>query len=299
LNAVIANNKETPAWAAKVTGSKLLGSLASKAYTDPFKIGEDLDGVTGATYTSRAVANAALNGSQVAARQLGLPVQSAPPPRIQFGTPEIVLLLLFASGYIGHRRNFKFTKQARWGSMLAGLIILGFIYSSPLTIAYISKLILGYWPQWQTNLYFYMLVGGVLFVFLIDNKNPYCEWFCPFGAAQECLGLVGGAKPRKSRRLIEPFKWLQRGMALAAILLGVYFRSPGLASYELFGTMFKFVGSSLQFIALGIVIITSLFILRPWCSYLCPVHPVVDIVRLFREWAKEIWQKINPKTRIA
>ncbi|HDD62487.1 MAG: hypothetical protein DRI65_05905 [Chloroflexota bacterium] len=50
--------------------------------------------------------------------------------------------------------------------------------------------------QWQTNLYWYILVLGIIFVFSLDNKNPYCEWFCPFGAAQECMGSIGWAKVR-------------------------------------------------------------------------------------------------------
>jgi NosR/NirI family transcriptional regulator, nitrous oxide reductase regulator len=297
LNAVVVDHKETPAWMTKVTNSDLLESVVGKPYTDPYQIGEDLDGVTGATYTSKAIAAAVLDGSQTAALALGLPVEQQPAPKITFGVPEIVLLGLFAVGYIGHQRNFKYKKQARWGSLIVGMVVLGFIYNRPLTMSYIVKMLLGYWPAWQTNLYFYILILGILFVFTYDNKNPYCDWFCPFGGAQECMGLVGGAKPRKPRTYYDPLKWLQRFLALSAILLAVYLRSPGLASYELFGTLFKFVGSSLQFTALGLVLIASLFLLRPWCHYLCPVNPVLEIIRIFREWVKEIWQKIFKKTK--
>ena len=47
--------------------------------------------------------------------------------------------------------------------MLVGLFVLGFVYNAPITLAYIVKLVLGYWPQWQTNLYWYFLIGGILF----------------------------------------------------------------------------------------------------------------------------------------
>lgn len=295
LGAVVADHKETSAWMAKVARGKLLDALVEKRYDQPFTIGDDLDGVTGATYTSKAVAAAALEGSRKAAGYLGLPVEQAAAPEIQFGLPEIAVLALYGVGFIAHQKNFKYKKQARWGSMLSGLVVIGFMYSIPLTLAYIAKILLGYWPQWQTNLYFYFLTGGILLVLLLDKKNPYCDWFCPFGAAQECLGLVGGAKVRKPARFQEGFKWLQRLLALAALLLGVYFRSPGLASYELFGTLFKLVGSSFQFIALGLVIIASLFIARPWCNYLCPVRPVTDLIRLVRDWMNELWQKTLKK----
>ncbi|MBD3873507.1 MAG: FMN-binding protein [Acidobacteria bacterium] len=293
IGAVIVDDKETPAWMDRVVHSGLLRSLVGKSYSDGFEVGTDVDGVTGATNTSKALAEAARTGSRTVARRLDLPVEDLPPPAIVFGVPEVVLLALFAVGYFGHQGRFRFARQARWVSMLVGMVVLGFLYNLPLTLAYITKLLLGYWPQWQTNLYWYFLIGGILFVFTVDNKNPYCRWFCPFGAAQECMGVIGGARSLSPGRFVGLLKWLQRLLALAAILLGVYLRSPGLASYELFGTLFDLLGSSLQFAALGLVLIAALFITRPWCNYLCPIRPVVDYIQIVRELVKERWRKIR------
>jgi len=297
IGAVIADEKETPAWMARVQKSGLMPSLVGKSYGDEFKLGEDVDGVTGATYTVRALAEAAAKGSRSVAEVLGLPVEPRQPPKIVFGIPEVVLILLFAIGFLGHQSKFPYTKQARWISMIIGLIVLGFVYNSPLTLAYITKLFLGYWPQWQTNLYWYFLIGGILFVFTVDNKNPYCQWCCPFGAAQECMGALGGAKSRTPRQIQNLLIWMQRILALTAILLGVWFRNPGVAGFELFGTLFDLIGTSVQFAALGLVLIAALFIKRPWCSFLCPIRPVVDLIRLVRQTVKERWQKATLKTR--
>ena len=179
--------------------------------------------------------------------------------------------------------------------MLVGMIILGFVYTRPLTLSDISKFLLGFWPQWQTNLYWYLLIGGILFVFTVDNKNPYCEWFCPFGAAQECMGAIGGAKSRSAGSYKNILKWLQRGLAWLAILLALLFRNPGLTSYEIFGTLFDLKGSTMQFALLGIVLITSLCIRRPWCNYLCPLRPVTDLYRAFRKWIIESWTAFRRK----
>lgn len=297
--AVVASHKETSVWFTRVLKSGLVKSLTGKPYSDRFEIGTDLDGVTGATYTSKALAEAVLGGSRTVARRLGLPMDPDPRPEIIFGVPEAVVLALFAVGYLGHQRDFRFKRHARWVSLLVGMVVLGFIYNAPVTLAYITKLILGYWPPWQANLYWYFLMGGILFVFTVGAKNPYCQWFCPFGAAQECMGIIGAARPRNPRRYSELLKWLQRLLALAAIILGVFFRSPGLASYELFGTLFAMVGTSAQFAALGLVLIASLFILRPWCNYLCPIRPVVDLIRIIREQVKELWRKTTLKSKAA
>lgn len=294
--ASIAKHRETPAWYRKVVESGFIESLYGKSYQDAFQLGEDVDGVTSATYTSRAIAESVLEGSrEVAGNQLGLPVPPASRQRIQFGIPELTLVALFAVGYFGHQGKSKYKKQLRWIGLLVGLVVLGFIYNAPLTLSHINKLLLGFWPQWQTNLYWYLLLGGILFVFTVDNKNPYCQWFCPFGAAQECMGLIGGAKVYSPGRYRQFLAWLRRGVVWFAIVIALLFRSPGLTSYEIFGTLFSLLGSNSQFILLGLVLVASLFIKRPWCTYLCPLDPVVEFIRGARRWTIEIWKTIKPK----
>lgn len=291
----IAAHKETPAWMRIVLNNDLLESLVGKPYSDNFVVGEDIDSITGATYTTRAVAESVLRAGHTVAEYIGLPVTPSPEPKIIFGVPEIVLLGLFAAGYIGHQRKFKYKKQIRWASILIGMIVLGFVYNSPLTLAYINKFLLGYWPQWRTHLYWYLLIGGILFVFTVDNKNPYCEWFCPFGAAQDCMGVIGGAKPGSAGRYNDLLLWVQRGLAWLAIVLALYFRNPGLTSFEVFGTLFDLTGSTLQFALLGIILIASLFIKRPWCKFICPMRPVMDLYRTFRKWMIESWRRLRTK----
>jgi uncharacterized protein with FMN-binding domain len=287
----IIDQKETPVFLQQVQRSNYKERLVGKSFKDPIDIDEDIDRISGATVTSQAIAEAVRKATrQVASERLNLPVEIESPPKIKFGLPELTLLALFALGFFAHRRRFKFTKQARWISLIIGLLVLGFWLNRPLTIANINQLLLGYWPAWQTNLYWYILIGGVLFVFTADNKNPYCEWFCPFGAAQECMGVLGDAKVRSAGKFKAALKWGQRGLAWLAIVLALVFRNPGLSSYEVFGTLFDLVGSTFQFAVLGIVMISSLFIKRPWCTYLCPLRPVDEFIRMVRRWLVELWK---------
>lgn len=296
IGTVIADHKETPAWMLRVSKSDLLSSITGKQYSDAFEIGNDLDGVTGATATSKAIAEAVLKGSRAAASQMGLPVGPQVLPDIVFGMPEIVLFALLITVYLGSINNYKYKRQIRWTSMLIGMIILGFIYNRPLTLVHISKFIMGYWPQWQTSLYWYLLLGGIFIIFIVNNRNHYCEWFCPFGAAQECMGLIGGIKISRPRSTHNTLRILQRVLALGAVLLGLYFRNPGLTNYELYGTLFDLVGTSIQFAVLGLILIAAMFVRRPWCNYLCPVRPVLEIIRIFRGWVRDIWKKTKVNT---
>lgn len=291
LGMVVADHKETPSWLKRVLDAGFLEKLMGKPYSDSFRLGQDVDVITGATYTSRAMAEAALKGSRVVAAHLDIPVEQTPPPKIVFGVPEIALIALYAAGFLSQRRTFQYKKQLRWATLLTGMVLLGFIYNKPLTLSMVNQALLGYWPQWQTNLYWFLLIGGILFVFTVDNKNPYCEFFCPFGAAQECMGVIGGAKNRSPGRSSREFwKWVHRGLVWVAIIIALVFRNPGISSYEIFGTLFKLVGNNYQFILLGLVLIVSLFVKRPWCNYLCPLHPVEEFIRVIRRWIKELWE---------
>ncbi len=180
--------------------------------------------------------------------------------------------------------------------MLVGMGVLGFVYNRPLTLVFINKMLLGFWPEWRLSLYWYILLAGIILFIAVGKQSPYCEWFCPFGSAQECLGIIGGAKKRIPERTHVLLRWFQRVLALSAIGLALFLRNPSVSSYEVFGAFFHLIGSSFNFALLGVVLIAALFLKRPWCSYLCPLRPVSDFIRLISNWIQEIWLKSRPKT---
>ena len=299
LDLNVISHKETFSFFRRVSKSRLMDGLKDKAFSDPFVAGEDVDAITGATYSAQALADAVKNASrQVATKVLNFPAIQEPSPRVRFGLPEGILLGLFLFGLVARLKRFKPKKIARWVSMLIGIGFIGFLFNKPFTLVLINKILLGFWPKWQIELYWYILLGGIVLITLADNKNPYCEWFCPFGASQECLGVVGGAKVQVPKIIHNPLRWLQRVIALTAIVLAVFFRNPSVSSYEVFGAFFRLIGTNILFVLLAFVLIASLFIRRPWCSYLCPLRPVTDFIRLFRNWCREIWLKVFPKPAV-
>ena len=297
LGALVVEQRESPGFFRLVERSSLLSDFAVQQVGDPLQLGQDLDVVTGATFSAEGVAGAVRAAVRdIAAKGLNAPLPPEQKP-IEFGWPEIVLILLFASGYVSHKlRNQVWKRRLRWGTLITGMVVLGFIYTVPLTITMVVSLLSGYWPAWQNNLYWYLLMGGILFVTTVDAKNPYCSWFCPFGAYQECLAFVTKAKLYRPRDLSEPLKWVQRGLALAAIVLGLVLRRPGVAGYEPFQTLFDFRGTAVQWGFLAFITLTSLVMYRPFCNYLCPLDPVVDFIATARRWIKEGWTRWRKRT---
>lgn len=272
--------------------------IASQGFTDQFTgldydqtlvIGQDLDAVSGATLSAEGIASSA----REARRKLAGGVFDSPLPperkRIKFGWPEVSILLLYAAGYIGHKLRGKWKRRIRWGTLLTGMVVVGFIYTMPITIGQLIAFLSGYWPDWHHNLYWYFLLGGILFITTVDAKNPYCSWFCPFGAYQETLAQVTQAPIYKPRKWREAFTWLQRGLAWLALVLGLALRNPGVAGFEPFATLFDLRGTVVQWVFLGVVTIASLIMYRPFCNYLCPIDPAVDFIGEMRRWVLEVW----------
>ena len=291
---IVIEHRETASFFMRVKNRGLIDSLVGKSPEAPLIAGVDIDTVSGATMTSKALVESVRRASRaIAIRYLGFKLPSDPKPTINIGGAEVTLLLLLLVGLIGRSKIVSpqpWRKILRWGSMLTGMIVLGFVYNRPLTLAHINKLILGYWPAWWSNPYFYLLILGVLGLFILTDKNPYCEWFCPFGAVQETLKVVGGGFKRLPASLHRLLRWAQRLAVLVIVCLALYYRNPSTASYEVFGALFHLVGSNFHFVLLGVVLVASLFLHRPWCNYLCPVRPATEFIRLGRRsigsWVK-------------
>jgi NosR/NirI family transcriptional regulator, nitrous oxide reductase regulator len=292
----VVDQRETPGFFRLIENSSLISQFVNKEVDSNFLIGEGIDAISGATLSAEGIALATRSAiRKIALEKLDLEIPEEN-QLIEFGVPEIILILLFVVGFFGHRmKKSPWKKKIRWATTYAGIILIGFVYTAPLTIAMITSMLSGYWPNWHNNIYWYLLIGGVFFAIIVDGQNPYCNWFCPFGGVQEVLASLTRAKRFQPRDLRSFLTWFQRGLALVAIILGLAFRRPGVAGFEPFATMFDFKGITAEWIFLGYILLSSLVVYRPFCNYLCPMDPTFEIVASSRRWGREVWRKWRKK----
>lgn len=272
--------RDTPDLLERARG--VLRSLLGKGAGDPFRIGEDVDAVSGATYSSRGLANAALAGARRIAERTPLATEGR--SRVSIGGAEFALFGLIAVTALGRNRRAVpagMRRALRWLALLGGLVALGVVFNDPWVIAFPIRLLTRDWPSWQTHLFWYGLLATVLVSFSRSGKSPYCPWMCPFGSAQDLVGLPLGAH-RRRLRATRLFAWLKRGLLWLAVLLGLYYRTPGAGSYEVFGTLFRWTGTGWQFAVLFFVGVAALFVRRPFCHWLCPVDAMEQGLRPVR-----------------
>ena len=141
----------------------------------------------------------------------------------------------------------------------------------------------------------FSILIGVLGVSLLGGR-AFCGWMCPLGAAQEFLAglarrLSGGGgrkirgKPGKARfptRFPQKIdKWLRYGKyVVLAIVLVASVRAVALPLYDLCPAraVFSFkLNTPLLWSVLITFIVTSMWVDRFWCKYLCPLGALLAI----------------------
>lgn len=118
-----------------------------------------------------------------------------------------------------------------------------------------------------------------------------CGWVCPFGTFQEWVGKIGRKMFKKRyNHFIPPYVDRYLKYARYVVLASVIYLTATSAKlmfqeYDPYYALFNFWSSEVSVISLvilGITIILSLLVERPWCKYACPYGAVLGIFNLFR-----------------
>ncbi len=119
----------------------------------------------------------------------------------------------------------------------------------------------------------------------------FCGWVCPLGSIQEWFGKLGRKLFKKRYNTFVPRK-LDKVLRYARflVLIWVVFvtaRSATLlfANVDPYNALFTFWTGEValpSLIILGITLLGSLFIERPWCKYACPYGALLGVFNKFR-----------------
>jgi len=133
---------------------------------------------------------------------------------------------------------------------------------------------------------FVLMVIG--FVLAILFGPVFCGWVCPLGTIQEWVAKWG---KKLFRRRFVPTRIdnLLRYIRYLVLAWVVYVTATSgtliFADYDPYFALFNFWSGEVAWTALailGLTLVLSLFIERPWCKYACPYGAVLGISNLFR-----------------
>lgn len=269
----VLEHKETPAYINKITKEGYFRQYEKKKGNDALTGGYDIDLVSGATLSTRAIAKSVQEVAHTIVKaELNQTPQNAKIPW-QIGIKEIAVAALLALSVLMPR----FRKLSKYRLQVLGLsvVILGFWLNRSLSMGHISALFMGYFPSPRENLIWYLVLIGALAPALFSGKNIYCTYVCPFCGVQEGTHLLS----KMSLPLGKYGRWLRIGkdvILFLTLLLAFLFANPSFSSFEPFGTIFGWNGSSYQWYLLFVILLTSFFYRRFWCVALCPVGTFLD-----------------------
>lgn len=292
--AVIVSHKDTPSFVQMVFKHKYLEQFIGRDITEPLNIEKDIDAVSGATYSSRGIAQAISQGSHAVARtQFNLDVADEEAV-FKFGAKEISVLLFVILMVIGVVLK---NKKLRWVTLIGSLIFIGFKFNTPFSLANVAALLMGYFPSVRENLVWYILLVGIPIITLVAGRNLYCFWLCPFGALQEILAKIGGGSIKCCNKKIERnAAKIKYALAYFALLAAILLRSPGFAGYEPYSTLFGLQGFGIEWFILPLVLFPSFLIRRFWCLFFCPGMVFNEFIIRLRSF--NINKLINKKTTV-
>jgi polyferredoxin len=133
-----------------------------------------------------------------------------------------------------------------------------------------------------------MAIGFVLAVLF---GPVFCGWVCPLGTVQEWVAKWGKKLFRRRYNHFVPARIdnVLRYARYLVLVWVVYVTATSgtliFAEYDPYFALFNFWSSEVAIgglVILGITLVLSLFVERPWCKYACPYGAVLGITNLFR-----------------
>ncbi len=133
-----------------------------------------------------------------------------------------------------------------------------------------------------------VLLGAVLLLTLVFSRG-FCGWVCPFGSAQEWLGLAGrrifGRRFNPDGRWEWRLRYLKYAVLAAVVALTWHAGALVFRGYDPFLAFFH-LGKGVRempwaYAALGVVLIGALKYERFFCKYACPLGAAIGIVGKF------------------
>ncbi len=268
-------SKETESYLRKVLRSTYLDQYNNLTLNaDPHQI----DAISGATITTRAMADGVTQAFEVTAPHILATYYDFDLEQFHVHAELtywwILHIVVISSVFLyAMLPQIKKTKKSRLIVSILTLLYVGFGLNSSFT--YITFLM----PFMGTEMSLFLALYA-LFTLLaaVWGKNAYCSYVCPFGAAQ-MISLK--YSPFKSKKLFITNKQAEYiRYALTLILLGGFiygFKTFG--NYELFPDLFSTEVSSYWFYIAGAFVVVSMRYPMLWCRVACPTGCVLDGIK--------------------
>ncbi len=122
-------------------------------------------------------------------------------------------------------------------------------------------------------------------IFALYFGRVFCAAVCPLGAIQEICAVKPVQIPQPVEMVLGLFAYAYLGLAVLGIATGAGFL---ICRYDPFIGIYRQGGSFNMLAAGGILLVSGVFIARPYCRFLCPYGILLRWASIFSRWHASI-----------
>ena len=255
-------------------------------------LAEEVDAVSGATFSSRAIianmqrglAYAKQHGQWSEEGSVGALGTSAPPivgsedgsvGALGTGVSPIVALVVVLLGAVVPL--FYNNRRLHLVQLAVNVVVLGLWTGTFVSYTLFLRIFAGGVSLSAIGAFaapLLMLIVALIYP-LAGRSGHYCANICPFGSAQELAGKLSRRKLRITPRVLKLLSVLRNllwGVLMALLLTGT---CTAWIDYELF-TAFLYSSASVWVIVLAaLFLVLSVWVPRPYCRFVCPTGALI------------------------
>ena len=255
-------NQETPEFFGAVRNSDLLDSYIGLTLQEASE--KELDGVSGATYSSTAIINNMKAGVGYALDHNVADIEAEKQPLgLKWYFTIAIILCGAVLPLVLKNRRYRYLQLA------LNVLILGFwggtFISDSLMLSALTN------GLWKLTLIPVALMLVTAFIYPMFGKiDHYCNWLCPYGSIQELAGkcfkwkIPVSAKFAKGLNRFRQTLWF---ILMWLLWTGLWFDWMG---WEPFAAFFFNDASPVVLGIAGAFLLLSFVIQRPYCRFVCP-----------------------------
>ena len=204
------------------------------------------------------------------------------------------LLMLSAFLSLALVSFFKKSTTLKYVTMIVSILYLGFLRSSLVSVVNIFGLLEWNFPLFKYNLSWYLLILFTVASTLLWGRL-YCGRICSFGALTQLLDRVVPSRFRFElpSRLESRAIYVKYALLGTAVLYFLVTRDNSIYRYIEPFWMFTLSGSTLMWIMLGILLLTTVFIRNFYCRYLCPLGAALGLLSNLTIFRIKRWRECN------
>ncbi len=264
-------NSETPGFFNRVEDSGLLQSW--DGMTPKEALAKNVDGATGATFSSRAVIENVRLGLQTVADS-DVPAISSDEP-LSAAQIAVIAVLIAAMSLPLFLKN----KKYRVAQQLLNVGVLGFWGGTFVDYTMMLNVISNSLSGAAAITTVLLLI--VAFIYPLFGKDGYyCAWVCPLGSHQE---LASKCNPHhrlhlspKAVKALTTLRMILWGALMLCLWTGLWM---SWIDYELFTAFVVESAATGIIIAAAAIIALSIFIPRPYCRFICPTGTLLRMAQ--------------------